>query len=136
MSSETLGLSFTYRAGGIMHNGRNQLLNGARSQNLRQYISVQTQDDAEHAISALDEALNIVSKKRSELGAYQSGLEKVADYLSIAQENTTAAESRIRDVDMAAEMAEFTKNQILMQSGTAMLAQANQKPQAILQLLG
>jgi len=136
MTSEALGLSFTYRAGGIMHNGRNQLLNGARSQNLRQYTSVQTQNDAERAISDIDAALDKVSRKRSELGAYQSGLEKTVHYLTIAVENTTASESRIRDVDMAAEMAEFTKNQILMQSGTAMLAQANQKPQAILQLLG
>ncbi|MCK9223910.1 MAG: hypothetical protein M0R46_02475 [Candidatus Muirbacterium halophilum] len=80
--------------------------------------------------------MDAVSKKRSQLGAFQSSLEKNIYYLSIAEENLQASESRIRDVDMAKEMTEFTKNQVLMQSGTAMLAQANQKPQSILQLLG
>lgn len=136
MSSESLGLSWSYRAEGVKHDGTTKLLSGSRTQNLRQYLSVQTQDDAEHAISIIDEAMDVVSKKRSQLGAFQSSLEKNIYYLSIAEENLQASESRIRDVDMAKEMTEFTKNQVLMQSGTAMLAQANQKPQSILQLLG
>lgn len=136
MSSEALGLSWEYHAEGVEHDGTTVLLSGARTQNLKQYLSVQTQDDAERAISIIDEAMDDVSKKRSQLGAFQSSLEKNIYYLSIAEENLTAAESRIRDVDMAKEMTEFTKNQVLMQSGTSMLAQANQKPQSIMQLLG
>ncbi|MFW5782851.1 MAG: flagellin, partial [Candidatus Muiribacteriaceae bacterium] len=135
MKAETLGLAWSYRAEGVIHDGRTKLLSGSRTQNLKQYLSVQTQDDAEHAIDVIDKAMDIVSKKRSELGAFESSLEKNVYYLSIAEENTQAAESRIRDVDMAKEMTEFTKNQVLMQSGTSMLAQANQKPQSILQLL-
>ena len=136
MTSENLGLSWTYRSAGVHHDGKTITLSGSRTQNLRQYLSVQTQADAERAITTIDNAMDKVSRKRSELGAYQSALEKTIYYLSIASENTQASESRIRDVDMAKEMTEFTKNQVLMQSGTAMLAQANQKPQSILRLLG
>lgn len=76
-----------------------------------------------------------ISKQRSALGAYQNRLEHTINNLTTAAENLTAAESRVRDADMAAEMVKFTKNQILTQAGTAMLAQANQAPQTVLQLL-
>jgi len=86
-------------------------------------------------LQAIDAAINTVSEKRSYLGANQNRLEHTIVNLQTAAENLTAAESRIRDVDMAAEMMEFTKQSILVQAGTAMLAQANQRPQSILQLL-
>lgn len=98
-------------------------------------LSVLTQADAGNALNKLDSATNQISSQRAQLGAVQNRLEHTIANLSVASENLTAAESRIRDVDMAAEMSVFTRNQILMQAGTAMLAQANQKPQAVLQLL-
>lgn len=99
-------------------------------------IDVTTQADANSAITTIDSAIGSVSTERSKLGAMQNRLEHTIANLGTAAENLTAAESRIRDVDMALEMANFTRNQILLQSGTAMLAQANMKPQAVLQLLG
>ena len=87
------------------------------------------------SITNLDTAIGIVSKQRSELGAYQNRLEYTTTNLQTASENLTSAESRIRDIDMAEEMTNFTKNNILNQAGQAMLAQANQMPQGILQLL-
>jgi flagellin len=98
-------------------------------------ISVTSASNAESAITAIDNAINTVSTERSKLGAYQNRLEHTIANLGVAQENLTAAESRIRDVDMAAEMMEFTRAQILLQAGTAMLAQANTLPQSVLQLL-
>ncbi len=86
-------------------------------------------------LQAIDAAINTVSEKRSYLGANQNRLEHTIVNLQTAAENLTAAESRIRDVDMASEMMEFTKLSILVQAGTAMLAQANQRPQSVLQLL-
>lgn len=100
-----------------------------------QGISVLDQSDANDAIKALDSAISRVSSQRSSLGAVQNRLEHTIANLSTAAENLSAAESRIRDVDMAAEMAAFTRSQILLQAGTAMMAQANQKPQSVLQLL-
>ena len=90
----------------------------------------------EHAITRMDDAISKVSNQRAQLGALQNRLEHTIRNLGVAEENLTFSESTIRDVDMAAEMAAFTKNQILNQSGTAMLAQANQTPQGILKLLG
>ncbi len=87
-------------------------------------------------ISGLDTAIDTVSSERSKLGAIQNRLEHTISNLGVTMENLAASESRIRDVDMAQEMTQFTKNQILIQSATAMLAQANMKPQAVLQLLG
>ena len=98
-------------------------------------ISVLTAEDANNAIGFFDNALRIVSESRSRLGAYQNRLEHTINNLATAAENLTAAESRIRDVDMALEMSEFTKNSIINQAATAMLAQANQLPQGILNLL-
>lgn len=91
---------------------------------------------AEALVTKLDTAINDVSTERSKLGAYQNRLEHTITNLQTSAENLTAAESRIRDVDMAAEMVKFTKNQILTQAGTAMLAQANMAPQSVLKLLG
>ncbi|NLM42721.1 MAG: flagellar protein, partial [Clostridiales bacterium] len=98
-------------------------------------ISVLTAEDANNAIGFFDNAIRIVSESRSRLGAYQNRLEHTINNLATAAENLTAAESRIRDVDMALEMSEFTKNSIINQAATAMLAQANQLPQGILNLL-
>ncbi|WP_338835755.1 flagellin [Neomoorella thermoacetica] len=98
-------------------------------------IDVSTQAAANAAITTIDEAIKKVSAERSKLGAIQNRLDHTISNLSVASENLTAAESRIRDVDMAQEMMNYTKNQILSQAGTAMLAQANQLPSTILQLL-
>jgi flagellin len=98
-------------------------------------LSFRTADEANRALGTLDEALKKVSKQRADLGAYQNRLEHAIRGIDIGAENLQAAESRIRDTDMAKEMVEYTKNQILNQSGTAMLAQANQRAQTILQLL-
>ena len=98
-------------------------------------MSLRTPDDANRAIGALDEALQKVNKQRADLGAYQNRLEHAYNGLTIGAENLQASESRIRDTDMATEMVEFTKNQVLQQAGTAMLAQANQSSQNVLTLL-
>ena len=90
---------------------------------------------ANTAITTIDAAIEIVSTERSKLGATQNRLEHTIKNLDTGAENLQAAESRIRDVDMAKEMMEFTKNSILNQAATAMLAQANQQPQGVLQLL-
>ena len=92
--------------------------------------------DWDAIIQSLDDALDTVSAQRSTLGAYQNRLEHTINNLQIAAENLTAAESRIRDVDVALETTNFVKNQILVQAATAMLAQSNVKPQSVLQLLG
>jgi flagellin len=98
-------------------------------------VLVTTQSAANLAITKINSALEQVSGERSKLGALQNRLEHTINNLGTAAENIGAAESRIRDVDMASEMASFTRSQILLQAGTAMMAQANQKPQTILQLL-
>jgi len=98
-------------------------------------LDVATGGAASKAIATLDTAINTVSKTRSGLGAVQNRLEHTINNLGAASENLTAAESRIRDTDMAKEMMGFTKNNILMQAAQSMLAQANQQPQGVLQLL-
>jgi len=98
-------------------------------------VSLSTPAGANAAIGVLDTALQRVSKQRADLGAYYNRLEMTARGLSSAYENIQAAESRIRDADMAEEMVEFTKNSVLIHTGTAMLAQANMQPQSILRLL-
>jgi flagellin len=92
-------------------------------------------NSASSAITALDSAIGTVSTSRANLGAVQNRLEHTISNLSVATENLSASESRIRDTDMAQEMVSFTRSQILTQAGTAMLAQANQAPQQVLQLL-
>lgn len=98
-------------------------------------INISGQVEASSAITTLDDAITSVSSERSKLGAMQNRLEHTINNLGTSSENLTAAESRIRDVDMASEMVEQTKNSILAQAAQAMLAQANQQPQAVLQLL-
>lgn len=98
-------------------------------------IDVSTEEAASNAIAEIDQAITLVSNERAKLGAYQNRLEYSIENLQISTENLTSAESRIRDVDMALEMTNFTKNNILNQSAQAMLAQANQLPQGVLQLL-
>ena len=98
-------------------------------------VNVSTQTGASSALTALDAAIKKVSSERSNLGAVQNRLEHTINNLGTSSENLTAAESRIRDVDMAKEMTTFKKNDILNQASQAMLAQANQQPQGVLQLL-
>jgi len=98
-------------------------------------ISIASPEQANMAINSVDQALLTVSKQRADLGAYQNRFEMAANGVNVAAENLQAAESRIRDTDMAEEMVSFAKNQILTQSGTAMLAQANSQSQNVLALL-
>ncbi|MDD4835023.1 MAG: flagellin [Lutispora sp.] len=98
-------------------------------------IDMTTYQGAQEAISLIDNAIFYVSSERSKLGAYQNRLEHAVNNIETSAENLQAAESRIRDVDMAKEMMEFTKNNILQQAATAMLAQANQQPNGVLELL-
>jgi flagellin len=99
-------------------------------------LSISTADQANASIGKLDEALRIVSKQRADLGAYQNRFEMAQKGVAIGAQNLQAAESVIRDTNMASQMVDFTKNSILVQSGTAMLAQANTLPQSVLRLLG
>ncbi|MGI6647702.1 MAG: flagellin [Bacillota bacterium] len=114
----------------------NNVTDGTTEILIEKALSFLTAEDAGNAITVLDKAISIVSYQRSKLGAFQNRLEHTIDNLSTTTENLTAAESRVRDADMALEMTEFTKNNILNQAATAMLAQANQLPQGVLQLLG
>ncbi len=98
-------------------------------------LSVTSNGAANAAITSIEAALSSVSSERSNLGAYQNRLEHTINNLNTGAENLTAAESRIRDVDMAKEMMAYTKNNILSQAAQSMLAQANQNPQGVLQLL-
>jgi len=98
--------------------------------------NIATPTAANQAIGSVDVALDKVSRQRADLGAYQNRMEYAAKGVSIAAENMQAAESVIRDTDMAEQMVSYVKNQILIQAGTAMLAQANLKTQSVLQLLG
>jgi flagellin len=95
-----------------------------------------TRRAAEVMIEKIDSAINIVSRMRANMGAYENRLTHIMSELAVTYENMAASESRIRDLDIAKEMSDFTKNQILSQAGTAMLAQANLVPQIVLQLLG
>lgn len=123
INSEILGLSDFYKdQNGIV---KEEQVN----------VSVETQNAAENTIFAFDQALAKVNKLRSYLGGQMSELEKGLIRLGISTENMTASESHIRDVNMASEMTEFTKSQIMIQSSTAMLAQANAKPESVLRVL-
>ena len=99
-------------------------------------LTVDTHANAQAAIEAIDTEISSVSTARAELGAYQNRFDHTIKNLNVAVENLSASESRIRDTDMAQEMMNFTRSQILSQAGTAMLAQANQVPQGVLRLLG
>ena len=98
-------------------------------------VDLTTQSNADAAITTIDNAINTVSAQRAALGAMQNRLEHTINNLGTSSENLSAAESQIRDVDMAEEMSEYTKNNILVQAATSMLAQANQQPQNVLSLL-
>jgi len=108
---------------------------GIRNPGSKAIVSLSTPDGANRSIGMLDSALRTINKQRADLGAYQNRLEYAVKGLDIGAENLQAAESRIRDADMATEMVDYTKNAILTQSATAMLAQANTKTQSVLQLL-
>ena len=114
MTSESLGLKQT---------GTNDIL------------SISTAEQANRSIGILDNALKSVNKQRADLGAYQNRMEMAIKGIDISSENIQAAESTIRDTDMAEQMVEHTKNQILSQAGTSMLAQANQRSQSVMQLI-
>lgn len=100
-----------------------------------QDVDVSTKEGADDAITRVDDAIKFVSSVRGKLGAYQNRLESTVNSLDITEENMTAAYSRIMDVDMAEEMTEYTTAQVLTQAGTSMLAQANERPSQVLQLL-
>lgn len=108
---------------------------GMRNVGTEEVMSIATPDEANRAIGTLDEALKKINKQRADLGGYQNRLDYAVKGLDIAAENTQASESRIRDTNMASQMVEFTKNQVLTQAGTAMLAQANSQSQSVLSLL-
>ncbi len=108
---------------------------GIRQIGSKKLVSLSTPDEANRTIGMVDDALKIINKQRADLGAYQNRLEYTIKGVDIGAENLQAAESLIRDADMAFEMVNYSKNQILVQSATAMLAQANTKSQVILQLL-
>lgn len=98
-------------------------------------VTISSPESANKSIGIVDTALKIVSKQRADLGAYQNRFEMASKGVAIAAENLQAAESRIRDTDMASEMVQYTKNRILTQSGSAMLAQANTRTNAVMTLL-
>ncbi|WP_407400177.1 flagellin [Treponema sp.] len=108
---------------------------GLRNVGTEEIMTLESPDEANRAIGTLDEALKKINKQRADLGAYQNRLEKTVVGLDVGAENLQASESRIRDTDMAKEMVDFTKDQVLTQAGTAMLAQANQSSQNVLSLL-
>jgi flagellin len=101
-----------------------------------QSINISTAADANISLAKLDKALGTITKQRADLGAYQSRFEMAGKGVAVAAENLTASESRIRDVDMASQMVSYTKNQVLQQAGSAMLAQANVSTRSVTQLLG
>ncbi len=113
-----------------------QALGLAMAQGEADGLTISTPEGSNRAIGLVDSALRMVSRQRADLGAYQNRFELAQQGIAIAAENLAAAESRIRDADMAREMVDFVKNQILTQANTAMLAQANIQPQGVLQLLG
>ena len=107
---------------------------GLRNIGSKKFVSISTPDGANRTIGIVDAGLKLVSKQRADLGAYQNRLEHAVKGLDVGAENLQASESRIRDADMADEMVEYTKNAILVQAATAMLAQANTKTQTVLTL--
>jgi flagellin len=108
---------------------------GIREVGTETKLSLATPEDANRAIGTIDEGLKKINKQRADLGAYQNRMEYAVKGLDISAENLQAAESRIRDTDMASQMVSFTKNSVLQQAGTAMLAQANTMSQNVLSLL-
>lgn len=114
---------------------KNGITDGTNNTEIGSALDVSNHENAAAAVEKFEAALNKVSTERSKLGAFQNRLEHTINNLGTSSENLTAAESRVRDVDMAKEMMTFSKNNILQQAAQAMLAQANQQPQGVLQLL-
>ena len=108
---------------------------GIREIGTEEKLSLSSPEDANRAIGVIDEGLKKINKQRADLGAYQNRMEMAVKGLNVSAENLQASESRIRDTDMARQMVEFTKNSVLQQAGTAMLAQANSQSQNVLSLL-
>ncbi len=138
MSSKTLGLHTTDKTTFVKTLGTTGFttITGTKDKAVTiANIDLTSANSARHAISVAQAAIDMVSSMRSDFGAMQNRLDHTINNLSVQEENITAAESRIRDVDMAKEMMAYTKNNILVQSAQAMLAQANQVPQGVLQLL-
>ncbi len=130
------GGSVTAKNGDVAEYARAlNVTNGSTNTNVEYALDVSSYARATNAVSVINDAIEKVSGERSKLGAFQNRLEHTIANLGTAAENLTSAESRIRDVDMAKEMMEFTKNNILSQAAQSMLAQANQQPQGVLQLL-
>lgn len=134
MRAAALGISSTSAGSGFT--STQTVTDGTNNTPIEYALDVSDATNAGNAVTKIQAAIDRVSAERSKLGAYQNRLEHTINNLSVAAENLTAAESRIRDVDMAKEMMEFTKLNILQQAATAMLAQANMQPQMVLQLLG
>lgn len=120
---------------GTMNSQGLKLKNASGLPHTATFISLSTPDSANAAIGTLDEAVKIINKQRADLGGYQNRLEHATRGLAIGAENLQSAESIIRDTDMANEMVDYTKNNILVQSSMSMLAQANQRTQAVMRLL-
>lgn len=133
MRSAALGI--TGNSGQAGFTAANSVTNGTDDVQVEAALNVSNKDDASKAIAVIDAATAKVSAERGKLGAYENRLDHTINNLSASSQNLTAAQSRITDVDMAAEMSNFTKNNILNQAAQAMLAQANQLPQGVLQLL-
>ncbi|MDR2433101.1 MAG: flagellin [Treponema sp.] len=108
---------------------------GIRNAGNNTFVSLDTPESANSTIGTIDAALRVINKQRADLGAYQNRLEHAVRGIDISAENLQASESRIRDTNMANQMVDYVRNQILSQSGTAMLAQANQRATAVLQIL-
>jgi len=149
LKASTLGVGVqksatTYQAGGTSYKYKSEHITtsktftdaSAAKTGMKGYISLTTQEVARKAIDNIEVAIKEVSSRRSALGAIQNRLEHTIKNLDNVVENTTAAESAIRDTDMATEMVQFSKNNILAQAGQSMLAQANQSNQGVLSLLG
>ncbi|MDD2421501.1 MAG: flagellin [Heliobacteriaceae bacterium] len=131
--SRALGLTVLGQTEGF--SSVNNVTDGVSQITIEKAFDLTDFQNAAKAITLVDTAINTVSIERSKLGAMQNRLEHTVNNLRTFNENLTASDSRIRDADMALEMTEYTKNNIIMQAATAMLAQANQLPQGILQLL-
>jgi len=128
-------LKLTGKVGDAGFSTVNNVTDGTSSTVKEAALDVSSHTSATAAIKVINDAIETVSAERSKLGAFQNRLEHTISNLGTSSENLTAAESRVRDVDMAKEMMNFQKNNILSQAAQAMLAQANQQPQGVLQLL-
>ena len=131
MRAEALGLVGT----GTGFTEASSVTDGTNSAGIENALDVSTHENAGNATTKINDAIKLVSEQRSSLGAYQNRLEHTINNLDTSSENLTAAESRIRDTDMASEMSEYSKNNILQQAAQAMLAQAKSAPEQVLQLL-